>query len=353
MRPLDLPVLESSRLVLRDLRQDDLDDFARMQADLEVTRFLGGPLDRCRAWRRMAAYRGHWELRGLGLFAVIEKESGRFVGRVGLLEPEGYPGLELAWTLAREHWGRGLAAEAAQTVRDWAWNELGVPRLISLIHPDNLASQRVARSVGEHLEAVIPFEGTPHELWSVPRPAGLAAVEPARCRPTLEVPVIETERLRLRGFREDDLDAMAAIWADPEVLRFIGGATLDRDATWFKLAESIGHWLLRGYGPWAVADRRTDVLLGRIGHLHPEGWPGVEIGWTMAPATWGRGLASEAARAVRDWTWREMDLPCLISLIAPENEPSKHVARAIGERYERTIEILGLTAEVWKVERPG
>jgi RimJ/RimL family protein N-acetyltransferase len=87
---------------------------------------------------------GHWTLRGFGLWAVNRKSDGIFIGRVGLYYPDGWPGLEVGWVLARPYWGHGYATEAASASRDYGFKNYPVPNLISVIHPDNLASQRVA-----------------------------------------------------------------------------------------------------------------------------------------------------------------------------------------------------------------
>ena len=146
--------LETERLVLRMFSEEDFEQYAALMCDAEVTRFLGdgAPLSREMAWRQMAIFLGHWQLRGYGLWAVEEKEGGRMVGRVGFFNPEGWPGFELGWTLGREFWGKGYATEAARRALEFAFEELGRGHVISLIRPDNRASIRVAERLGEHLE---------------------------------------------------------------------------------------------------------------------------------------------------------------------------------------------------------
>ncbi len=109
---------------------------------------------------------------------------------------------------------------------------------------------------------------------------------------------LETERLRLRLPRAEDFPAYADMLADPEVNRFIGGAELtDRAEVYRALGWLIGHWHLRGYGPWLVEDRASGALVGRVGGFYPLEWPAMEIAWTLGRAWWGQGLAQEAARA--------------------------------------------------------
>jgi RimJ/RimL family protein N-acetyltransferase len=143
------------------------------------------------------------------------------------------------------------------------------------------------------------------------------------------VPTLTTERLSLRGWRSDDAEPYAEIAADTEVMRFVGGALEPPDA-WRQLAVVAGHWVLRGYGLWAV--EREGELVGRIGLWRPEGWPGLELGWLLARPAWGHGYATEAARAAMQWAWSELDTDQLISIIAHENVASLRVAERLGMR---------------------
>ena len=159
-----IPKLETERLLLRKFNEEDFEDYARMCADTEVMRYLGEgkPLTRLEAWQQMALIVGHWQLRGYGLWAVEEKSSGELVGRIGFYNPEGWPGFELGWTLAREAWGKGYATEGARRALRYAFNDLGREKVISLIHTDNLASIRVAERLGEKLEGRTELFG--HEV---------------------------------------------------------------------------------------------------------------------------------------------------------------------------------------------
>jgi RimJ/RimL family protein N-acetyltransferase len=162
------------------------------------------------------------------------------------------------------------------------------------------------------------------------------------------IPTLEAERLVLRAFRNEDLDDYAAMSADPEVMRYIGdGKTLDRNDAWRSLATQLGHWHLRGFGMWAVTVRGDDRLVGRVGLLQPEGWPGFEIGWLLAKSAWGKGYATEAARRALRHCRDTMTQTDVISLIQPENLPSIRVAERIGERFLRAQEFRGKPVRIY------
>lgn len=165
--------------------------------------------------------------------------------------------------------------------------------------------------------------------------------------------MLETERLILRMFRESDLDQYAEICADPHVVRYLGeGKPLARWEAWRQMAMIVGHWQLRGYGPWAVEERSTGRLLGRIGFFNPEGWPGFELGWTLGRFAWGHGYATEGATAALQFAFSELKAEKVISLIQPPNEPSIRVALRIGEKLEGRTEVQGKEVLIYGVGRP-
>src|SRR5690348_2404109 len=126
-----IPRLETDRLILRGMREGDFETWAAFMADPEVMRYLGGPLVRTDAWRTIAMTLGHWELRGYGMWAVERKSDGALMGRVGMLNPEGWTGLEVGWTLGRPFWGQGYATEAAQAAMRYAFLTQPVQRVVS------------------------------------------------------------------------------------------------------------------------------------------------------------------------------------------------------------------------------
>lgn len=142
------PELETERLILRAPSVADLDAFADLMADPVATEFIGGVKTRPEAWRGLATFSGHWVLTGFGMFSVIEKTSGQWVGMVGPTYPEAWPGPEIGWRLSRHAWGKGYAAEAAMRTMDWAREALGWTDVIHLINPGNHRSIALAKRLG-------------------------------------------------------------------------------------------------------------------------------------------------------------------------------------------------------------
>jgi RimJ/RimL family protein N-acetyltransferase len=163
-------------------------------------------------------------------------------------------------------------------------------------------------------------------------------------------PELETERLRLRQFRETDLDAYARITGDADTMRYIArGQPFDRDEAWRSLGYLLGHWQIRGYGLWAVEEKQSGALIGRIGLYRPEGWPGLEVGWLVARDRWGEGLATEGAHAALDYAFTVLGEPRAISAIAPENAASIRVAEKLGLRYAESRRIAGRAVSIYEI----
>ncbi len=169
------PTLTTERLILRPTLQEDLDGWAALMEDEEASRFIGGPQERPAAWRGMASMAGSWALIGFGMFSVVEKDSGKWVGRIGPWQPEGWPGPEVGWGLLREFWGKGYAVEAAAASIDWAFDNLGWTDVIHCIDPANTPSQKVAERLGPANRGPgrmpPPFEAYPIDIWGQSREA--------------------------------------------------------------------------------------------------------------------------------------------------------------------------------------
>jgi [ribosomal protein S5]-alanine N-acetyltransferase len=164
--------------------------------------------------------------------------------------------------------------------------------------------------------------------------------------------MIETDRLRLRPFLDEDLDALAAIYADPEVMRFVGsggGSGLSRARTHARLWLMRIRFVQQGYGHLALIEKSSGALIGRCGLSlwDVESVCELEIGYLLARAAWGRGLATEAATAVRDYA-RARGMTRLICLIDARNSASVRVAERIGMRYERDVQFMGRRARLYR-----
>ena len=153
----------------------------------------------------------------------------------------------------------------------------------------------------------------------------------------MNIPTIETERLRLRAFEGRDLEPYAEMYADDLFVRYLDGNALTKQQTWENMAVILGHWSLLGYGIWAVERLGTGELVGRVGLLNLPGWPDVEVCWALSPKFWGNGFATEAAQASIRWAFREAGIRRLISLIHPDNKRSEAVALRLGERFREQI----------------
>jgi RimJ/RimL family protein N-acetyltransferase len=159
------PTIETERLILRPPQAADLDGWAELMGDAEAARFIGGVQPRAGSWRGLATMTGSWALHGFGMFSVVEKASGRWIGRLGPWRPEGWPGSEIGWGLIPSAWGKGYATEGAAA----AVGALGWDDIIHCIDPANEASARVAERLGSTLRGrdrlPAPFEQVEVDIW--------------------------------------------------------------------------------------------------------------------------------------------------------------------------------------------
>ncbi|WP_157252641.1 GNAT family N-acetyltransferase [Nonomuraea typhae] len=163
--------METERLILRPLAGSDFEDYAAMLTDPVVAEGLvesagTTPSD---AWRSLATFIGHREIRGYSHWALVEKSTGSFVGRAGPWQPHGFPGLGVGWCLARPHWGKGYATEAAAAALAYCFAELGAEEVVSLILPGNTRSIAVAERIGHRHLRDVDYRGKLVHLYGSSR----------------------------------------------------------------------------------------------------------------------------------------------------------------------------------------
>lgn len=163
------PVIETARLILRPTAEEDFERWCDFMSDEPTTRYIGGVQAPSMVWRAMMAMAGAWALTGVSMFSVIEKDSGRWLGRVGPWVPHGWPGNEVGWSLHRDAHGQGYALEASVAAMNYAVDVLGWDDVIHTIDPANAASARLAERLGSvnrgpgRLPA--PYEAARIDIW--------------------------------------------------------------------------------------------------------------------------------------------------------------------------------------------
>lgn len=165
------------------------------------------------------------------------------------------------------------------------------------------------------------------------------------------IPTLKTERLTMRAPRLGDLDGLAAFYASDRS-KFVGGPKR-LDESWRAMATELGHWAMLGFGRWALEETSTGAFVGVAGLWEPEGFPELELGWDLMNGHEGRGFATEAGRAARDYAYGEMGKTTVVSLIAPGNDGSKAVATRLGAAFEAMFDhaMFG-RVEVWRHPAP-
>jgi RimJ/RimL family protein N-acetyltransferase len=168
----------------------------------------------------------------------------------------------------------------------------------------------------------------------------------------LAIPTLETERLVLRPFREDDVRPLFELSQDPDVVRYVSDGHMPTlQESWRLVAAWIGHWAMRGYGQWAIEERASGRFIGRAGIINPVDWPGPEVGYLLGRGWWGHGYATEAAWAAMGWGFREIGFADLLSLIDPANQASIAVATRLGETLRGETELMDHRLLVYGISR--
>lgn len=166
---------------------------------------------------------------------------------------------------------------------------------------------------------------------------------------------IETDRLILRPMEPQDVEPHIDMMCDPETAKYLTPDQKPRPRAdeWRAAASYLGHWQIRGFGFFSVIEKETGDWVGRVGPWMPEGWPGLECGWSIVSSRRGRGYAPEAAIASVQWAFDKFpDLPRIISVIDPGNAGSQAVAKKIGEiKTDEVFEFWGFKLDVWAADR--
>ena len=175
------PVIETERLRLRQWRASDVVPYTAMLADPGTARFItvdGKSVDDAMTgWRHTVVMAGHWAIHGAGMFAVEEKHSGKFVGRVGPWFPPAWPDFEVGWGIARDARGKGYASEAATAAIDWAFANFEIAQVIHCIDRENVGSQGVARRLGAEKQGEYELFGHAADIWVTRRERWLAPTQ--------------------------------------------------------------------------------------------------------------------------------------------------------------------------------
>jgi RimJ/RimL family protein N-acetyltransferase len=170
-------------------------------------------------------------------------------------------------------------------------------------------------------------------------------------------PTLETERLILREFRKDDLDAHAATLGDEEVMRYIGGKPVNREDSWRRLMSGVGSWALIGIGPWAVERKIDGRMVGHCGFFNferdttPPILDEPEMGWIFDRSVHGQGIAFEACSAALDWAEREITAESYPAIIDLANASSMKLAERLG--FARVADVIYREAPIALFRRPG
>ncbi len=170
----------------------------------------------------------------------------------------------------------------------------------------------------------------------------------------MSIPEIETERLRLRGFRPDDLDALCQVFGDPVVMKYIsGGKPRTREATEEGLLRSIEGWHKRGFGLWAAEEKATGTVVGYCGLMPLEDTPEIEVAYGLAKAAWGQGFAVEAARAALEYAFEQLKLERVVAVVNPLNVASQRVLEKLGMSYTKNVHHYGADLMYYEASPQG
>ncbi|MFQ3615514.1 MAG: GNAT family N-acetyltransferase [Cyanobacteriota bacterium] len=164
-------------------------------------------------------------------------------------------------------------------------------------------------------------------------------------------PERETQRLYLQPFQPDDLDALAALYAKPDVMRYVGHGVRTREETQTGLHRMMAHWQAHGFGMWKLIEKGTGAFVGRAGLIYLDSTPEIEVGYALDRPFWGRGLATEAARASLQFGFDTLELERIVAIARPENRASQRVMQKLGMTYEKDAFYYNCEVVYWAIAR--
>jgi RimJ/RimL family protein N-acetyltransferase len=316
------PTLETNRLTLRPMLAADRDAVINIFVDPESSRYLTRDMsDPITAAASFERWLGQAPGNGTGTWLMDLNGAAIGVGRLTSSVRLPSNVVEAGWFVARTHVGQGYASEALRTLVDYGMQTLGLPALWALIYEDNEPSFRLAKSLG-FLDVANFYQ-----------PAGPARVQvllPETNGFTGPQPTFTTERLVIRPLREEDRAEIRDVFVDSQLVQYLSDDARKPGWADAMIDRRLAYRGPVGTGHWAFIE--DDILVG-IGHLRPS-WelPGdvFEIGWYLGVAHQGRGLATEAAVALRDHGLYTLKAPALWALVHERNEPSNRLARRLG-----------------------
>ncbi|NDR59387.1 GNAT family N-acetyltransferase [Aliiruegeria sabulilitoris] len=327
--------LETDRLILRRPTPEDAAAYIAYYAS--NWRATHGPVMQADgARRRYQRILGHWEKNGYGRFVVELKGQPGAIGLVGPHWPDSYPEPELTgqlWT--RDAVGNGYGLESVAAARAHAYSALGWTSAVTYIHAENSHAVRMARKLGARIDPTVhaPASLDGHDAWRHPSPeelSGTVVPSPARrkiAKPRKPAaPTLKTRRLTLRPYRIEDFEPYAAFLASDRARHIHGPHSIETAWQWFT--NDIAHWSLFGYGGLMIEHKRR--LIGQVAITSGYRFPEPVLGWFLFDGNEGKGFATEAAFALRNFAYESAGLETLVSYSAPENARSIAVSIRLG-----------------------
>lgn len=317
-------VFLTPRLGARKILWTDVDALLGVYGDREVVRWVGDgqPLERALCEKWVAVTHRNYATRGYGMLALVERASGVVVGFCGLVHPDGQDDAEIKYAFHRSHWGQGFATEAASALLAYGASHCGLAEIMATTAPENLASHHVLLKAGMQRGVLKEYPDGTFTQYFVWRPGG------SRSGP---LPSPFTGGV-LRRLRAGDLTAFQAYRGIPELGRFQGWSPMSDEQAAEFLTE-MAHAPLFQPGDWVqlgIAEPETDRLIGDIGILVAADGGAAEIGFTLAPAAQGRGIATAAVRRALQLVFGATGVQQVVGIADRRNAASLRLLERVG-----------------------